>query len=181
MVVDKVLTLDEAYRITVDGLRNLGWKDMALDSKNRGINSRFEGEDDIWELLIHFHTKEMYQVISRSSWKVNNNTSDLVQHLVEKIDTDNSKHVFRMNDNGSFEVKTTTNIPEKIVFLEELKKTMISNIHAYESYAGMLKRFVNIGPKFLDKETEDFRALITSKNQSMMIQNEELIRLKLQK
>ena len=48
MVVDKVLTLDEAYRITVDGLRNLGWKDMALDSKNRGINSRFEGENDIW-------------------------------------------------------------------------------------------------------------------------------------
>ena len=54
-------------------------------------------------------------------------------------------------------------------------------VHAYESYAGMLKRFVNIGPKFLDKETEDFRALVTSKNQSMMIQNEELIRLKLQK
>ena len=33
---------------------------------------------------------------------------------------------------------------------------MISNIHAYESYAEMIKRFVNIGPEYLENETEDF-------------------------
>ena len=37
MVVDGALTLDEAYRETVAGLRNLGWNDLELDSKKRGI------------------------------------------------------------------------------------------------------------------------------------------------
>ena len=50
MVVDGALTLDEAYRETVSSLRNLGWKDLELDSKIRGINASFEGENDIWEL-----------------------------------------------------------------------------------------------------------------------------------
>ena len=85
MVVDGALTLDEAYRETVSSLRNLGWKDLELDSKIRGINASFEGENDIWELLINFQKKGKIGIISRSKWKVQNNTSDLVQHLVEKI------------------------------------------------------------------------------------------------
>ena len=44
MVVDGALTLDEAYKETVVSLRNLGWKDLELDSKIRGINANFEGE-----------------------------------------------------------------------------------------------------------------------------------------
>ena len=181
MEVDKGMTLDEAYRNTVDGLRELGWKDLALDSKRKGINARFEGENDIWELLIHFHEEGNYRISSRSTWKVQNNTSDLVQHLVEKINHGNHKHDFRMNDNGSFEVKTSVNILEKYHFFEGMKKVMISNIRAYESYASMLKRFVNITPEYLDMETEGFRALISSKNPPSAIQDEELIRLNLQK
>ena len=181
MEVDKGMTLYEAYRNTVDGLRELGWKDLALDSKRKGINARFEGEDDIWELLIHFHKEGKYLISSRSTWKVQNNTSDLVQHLVEKINRGNHKHDFRMNDNGSFEVKTSANILEKHHFFEEMKKVMIRNIRAYESYASMLKRFVNITPEYLDMETEGFRALISSKNPPSTIQDEELIRLNLQK
>ena len=96
MVVDGALTLDEAYRETVSSLRNLGWKDLELDSKIRGINASFEGENDIWELLIHFQKKGKFGISSRSKWKVQNNTSDLVQHLLEKINQNNSKHDFRM-------------------------------------------------------------------------------------
>ncbi len=44
MVTYEALTLDEAYRNAVDGLRELGWKDLALDSKKRGINASFEGK-----------------------------------------------------------------------------------------------------------------------------------------
>jgi hypothetical protein len=86
-----------------------------------------------------------------------------------------------MNDNGSFEVKTSANILERYHFFEGMKKVMISNIRAYESYASMLKRFVNITPEYLDMETEGFRALISSKNPPSAIQDEELIRLNLQK
>ena len=45
----------------------------------------------------------------------------------------------------------------------------------------MLKRFVNITPEYLDVETEGFRALISSKNPSKNIQDDEIIRLNLQK
>ena len=181
MEVDRVMTLDKAYRTTIDGLRELGWKDLALDSKRKGINARFQGENDIWELLIHFRNEGNYLITSRSTWKVQNNTSDLVQHLVEKINHGNPKHDFRMNDRGSFEVKTSANILDKSHFFEEMKGVMISNIQAYESYSSMLKRFVNITPEYLKKETEGFRALISSKNPSKNIQDDEIIRLNLQK
>ena len=57
MVGDGVLTLDKAYKMTVDGLRNLGWKDLALDSEKRGINASFESRKDIWEILLKKSTK----------------------------------------------------------------------------------------------------------------------------
>jgi hypothetical protein len=181
MVVDEALTLDEAYKETVAGLEKLGWKDLHLDSGRRGINASFEGEKDIWELLIHFQKKGKFEISSRSKWKVRNNTSDLVQHLVEKINQNNSKHDFRMNDNGSFEVNTSADILERYVFIDGMKRAMINNIKAYESYASMVKRFVNIGPEYLEKETEGFRALVNSKFESIDNQEEQLIRLDLQK
>ncbi len=181
MVVDEALTLNEAYKETVHSLENLGWKDLELDSKRRGINASFEGENDIWELLIYFQDKSKLGIISRSKWKVQNNTSDLVQNLVEKINKNNSKHDFRMNDNGSFEVRTTADILERYVFIDGVKRAMINNIKAYESYASMVKRFVNIGPEYLERETEGFRTLVNSKFESIDNKEEQFIRLDLQK
>jgi hypothetical protein len=40
---------------------------------------------------------------------------------------------------------------------------------------------VNIGPEYLEKETEGFRALVNSKFESIDNQEEQLIRLDLQK
>ena len=181
MVGDEVMTLDKAYRMTVDGLLKLGWKDLALDSKNRGINASFENSKDIWEILLSFCVEGEYEVNSRSSWKVQSETSDIVQHLVQKINLSNPEHDFRMNDNGSFEVNTSAIIPNKIRFLEGIKQSMISNIHAYESYAEMIKRFVNIGPEYLENETEDFRALMNTKLPLTENQVEQRISLNLQK
>ena len=82
MVGDGVMTLDKAYRMTVDGLRNLGWKDLALDSEKRGINASFESRKDIWEILLSFSVEGEYEINSRSSWKIQNETSDIVQHPV---------------------------------------------------------------------------------------------------
>ena len=181
MVVDEALTLNEAYKETVHSLENLGWKDLQLDSERRGINASFEGENDIWELLINFQKKGKFGISSRSKWKVQNNTSDLVQHLVGKINQNNSKHDFRMNDNGSFEVRTTADILERYVFIDGVKRAMINNIKAYESYASMVKRFVNIGPEYLERETEGFRTLVNSKFESIDNKEEQFIRLDLQK
>ena len=178
---DEVMTLDKAYRMTVDGLRNLGWKDLELDSKKRGINARCEGSKDTWEILLNFKVKGTYEVDSRSYWKIQNETSDIVQHLVEKINRDNPEHEFRMNDNGSFEVKTSAIITGKNRFMEEIKQSMISNTNAYESYAGMLKRFVNIGPEYLENETEDFRALMNTKFPLIKNQEEQIISVDLLK
>ena len=69
MVVDGALTLDEAYMETVSSLRILGWKDLELDSKIRGINASFEGENDIWELLIHFQKKANLELVQDQSGK----------------------------------------------------------------------------------------------------------------
>ena len=109
----------------------------------------------------------------------------IIQRMKQKkwirINQNNSKHDFRMNDNGSFEVNTSAEILERYVFIDGLKRAMINNIKAYESYASMVKRFVNIGPEYLEKETEGFRALVNSKFESIDNQEEQLIRLDLQK
>ena len=181
MVADEALTLDEAYRITVDGLRDLGWKDLELDAKKRGINASFRSSKNTWEILLDFCSQESYEVRSRSSWKVQHQTSDIVQHLVDKINKGNPKHDFRMNDKGSFEVKTTMNIPEKNGFMDGIKKTMISNIRAYESYAGMMERFVNTGAENLETETEGFRELMNTKLSPIKNQERHFIRVELQK
>ena len=181
MSVDGALDSIEAYRRTVDGLRELGWKDLELDSKNRGINASFESPEDIWEILLNFEKDGMYEVQSRSSWKIGNEISDIVQHLVNKINQGNSTHDFRMNDNGAFEVKTRANISEEKEFMESIKKSMIENIQAYESYVGMLKRFVNIKPEYLDKETEGFKALMDSNYVPIRNEQEPLISINLQK
>ena len=112
------MTLDKAYRMTVDGLRNLGWKDLALDSEKRGINASFESPKDIWEILLSFSVEGEYEINSRSSWKIQNETSDIVQHLVQKINLSDSEHEFRMDDNGKFEVKTSAIIPDKNKFMD---------------------------------------------------------------
>ena len=181
MVTYEALTLDEAYRNAVDGLRELGWKDLALDSKKRGINASFEGKKDTWEILLKFGSLKSYEVRSRSSWKVPNETADLVQHLVEKINQNNPEHDYRMNDNGSFEVKTTTKIPEREQFMENIKKSMISNIQGYDSYAEMLMRFVNIEPEHLEYETDGFRALMNTKFQSEKNHKEDFLYINLEK
>ncbi|MDE0953951.1 MAG: hypothetical protein OR994_04690 [Candidatus Poseidoniales archaeon] len=181
MVADEAQTLDEAYRKTVDGLRNLGWKDLELDSKKRGINASFESEKEVWEILLNFESKGSYEVCSRSSWKVQNETLDIVQHLVDKINNSNPEHYFRMNDNGSFEVKTTASIPDKNEFMESIKKSMVKNIQRYELYAGMLKRFVNIGPEYLENETEGFRLLLKAKSYSINNLDEHFITIDLKK
>ena len=86
-----------------------------------------------------------------------------------------------MDDNGKFEVKTSAIIPDKNKFMEGIKQPIISNIHAYESYAEMIKRFVNIGPEYLENETEDFRALMNTKLPLTENQVEQRISLNLQK
>jgi hypothetical protein len=86
-----------------------------------------------------------------------------------------------MNDNGAFEVKTRANISEKKEFMKSIKKSMIENIQAYESYVGMLKRFVNIKPEYLDKETEGFKALMDSNYVPIRNEQEPLISINLQK
>ena len=86
-----------------------------------------------------------------------------------------------MSDNGSFEVRTTADILERYVFIDGVKRAMINNIKAYESYASMVKRFVNIGPEYLERETEGFRTLVNSKFESIDNKEEQFIRLDLQK
>ena len=181
MVGDGVMTLDKAYKMTVDGLRNLGWKDLALDYEKRGINASFESRKDIWEILLSFSVEGEYEINSRSSWKIQNETSDIVQHLVQKINQSDSEHEFRMDDNGKFEVKTSAIILDKNKFMEGIRQSIISNIHAYESYVEMLKRFVNTEPEYLKNETEDFRALMDTELPLTENQVEQRISLDLQK
>ena len=167
MVGDEVITLDKAYRMTVDGLRKLGWKDLELDSRKRGVNVSCEGSKETWELLLNFSKKGTYEVYSRSSWKVQNEALDIVRKLVKKMNLGNPEHDFRMNENGSFEVKTSAIIAEKKRFMEGIEQSIITNTNAYESYAGMLRRFVNIKPEYLENETEDFKLLMDSKISSL--------------
>ena len=181
MAVDEVLTLDKAYKKAVNGLRELGWKDLELDSKKKGNNASFESSKDIWEILLGFDSHESYEVRSRSSWKIQSDASDIAQHLVDKINQGNPEHDFKMNDDGSFEVKTMSSIMQKEIFMDNIKKSMLNNIHAYESYVEMMKRFVNVESKHLEKETEGFRALMDTEFSPIANNDEQYIRLNLQK
>ena len=86
-----------------------------------------------------------------------------------------------MNDDGSFEVKTMSSIMQKEIFMDNIKKSMLNNIHAYESYVEMMKRFVNVESKHLEKETEGFRALMDTEFSPIANKDEQYIRLNLQK
>jgi len=58
-----------------------------------------------------------------------------------------------LNNNGSFEVKTTNQIPHEDGFMDLIRALVIDNIDAYESYSSLFRNLPN-ETKFKSKYQE---------------------------
>jgi hypothetical protein len=133
----------DAYKLAVDGFRMYGWKDLGLDQNKRGINSFFESDTEKWEVLIGFFSDSEFEIRCRSIWKLNKDSKTFGEKLIQKVNASEPRFDFILNNNGSFEVKTTNQIPHEDGFMDLIRASVIDNIDAYESYSSLFRNLPN--------------------------------------